>query len=359
MSWVAASRLLEAVHDDEALTDVVSILSGQLGARSFFGAFGLEGGLQGVVANNGWWDHAQLALYDREFLALDPCAAAMLANWRPQQVIDLEREIGSDNFERSRLYQDFIRPMGDDTFRALGLPFEGPAGKGAITFQRGIAQPRFGSDEVALLTHSATELAQIFILRARIAGMDQAVRERSAALDAVDEALLILRPDGLLVHANSRAESELRRGRLIRLERGRVRPVGRADFARFETMLAQAAAPGSPPGGGMHLVGPGPVSADVVAVRLLDGSVLLSVSNPVMPDVTARLRSIYGLSAGEADIAVRLWAGETVEQIALGRGTSRHTVRFQIRTICLKMDCSRQIEIVTRIAMLPRVGPNS
>lgn len=359
MDWVGSSRLLEAVHDDEAFTDVLSILSQKLGARSFFGAFGLEGRLKGVVADNGWWSSSQLALYSQKFLAVDPCAEAMLTNWRPQQVIDLELEIGAEAFERSRLYQDFIKPMGDDTFRALGLPLEGPAGKGAITFQRGITQPRFGNEEVALLTQAAAALSQIFVLRAHFIGMDQAVRERSAALDAVDEALLILRPDGRLIHANSRAEAELRLARLIRLKNGRVEPVQRACVRRFEMLLDKAAASDTPPGGGLHLTGTGLVSADVVAVRLLDGTVLVSVSNPVMPDVSARLSSIYGLSAGEADIAVRLWSGETVEQIALGRGTSRHTVRFQIRNICLKMDCSRQIEIVARIAMLPRVGSYS
>jgi len=357
MSWVAAGRLLEAVHDDAALTEVVGALAARLGARSFFGAFGLEGELSGVVANNGWWDSEQIDLYQQEFLAHDPCAAAMLAHWRPQQVIDLERVIGTDNFARSHLYQDFIRPMGDDTFRSLGLPFEGLSGKGAVTFQRGVAQARFGNEEIALLAQVAPDLAQVFVLRARMTGLDEAVVQRGAALDALEDTLLVLRSDARLVHANRRGEAELRRARLIALHEGTVRPVGRDDRGPFRAMLAAAVLPECPPGCGMRLSAADGTRAEVLAVPLLDGTVLVSIGNAPAPDIAQRLRSLYGLSPGEADVALRLSAGETIEQIAGQRGTSRHTVRLQVRAICDKMDCSRQAEIVIRVAALPRIGP--
>jgi DNA-binding CsgD family transcriptional regulator len=356
MSWVAAGRLLEAVHDDVALTQVVGELAAQLGARSFFGAFGLEGSLHGVAANNGWWTGDQLQLYEREFLAHDPCAAAMLAHWRPQQVIDLERVIGTENFARSRLYQDFIRPLGDDTFRSLGLPFEGLSGKGAVTFQRGERQARFGNEEIALLAHAAPELAQIFVLRARMSGLDQAVVQRSAALDALEETLLVLRPDARLVHANRLGEAELRGARLIELHDGVVRPVGRDERGPFRALLAAAASPGCPPGCGMRLRAADGARGDVLAVALLDGTVLVSIGSTRSAGMAERLRAIYGLSPGEADVALRLYAGEAIEQIAALRGTSRHTVRLQVRAICDKMDCSRQVEIVARVAALPRIG---
>ncbi|QYU68768.1 helix-turn-helix transcriptional regulator [Leptolyngbya sp. 15MV] len=356
MSWVAAGRLLEAVHDDDALTQVVAELATQIGARSFFGGFGLEGGLNAVVANNGWWTGEQLILYDRDFLALDPCAAAMLDNWRPQEVIDLERVIGPENFERSRLYQDFIRPMGDDTFRALGVPFEAGSGKGAITFQRGVTQARFGREEIALLSRAAPDLARLFVLRARLAGNDRAIAQRSAALDALEEALIVVNGDARLVHANRRAEDELRRACAIALHEGRVRPASRADWRAFDVMLAMAASPDCPPGHGMRLSSSDGAHVDLAAVPLLDGTVLLAFGGARSPGIADLLRTIYGLSPGEVDIAMQLWDGETVERIADRRGTSRHTVRLQVRAICDKMGCSRQVEIVSRIAALPRVG---
>jgi DNA-binding CsgD family transcriptional regulator len=355
MSWVAAGRLLEAVHDDTAFTQVVGELAAQIGARSFFGAFGLSGSMEAVVASNGWWTGPQLDLYERDFLAVDPCAAALLANWRPQQVIDLERVIGSENIARSRLYQDFIRPMGDDTFRALGLPFEGVAGKGAITFQRGEHQARFGNEEIARLVQAAPELAQLFILRSHMARLDQAVVQRGAALDAMDEPLLIVRRDARLVHANCGAELELRLARVIELHGGMVRAVGRDDRGPFRAMLAAAGAGDRAPGGGVRMVDAKGNAIEALAVALLDGTVLVSLGATRTAGMGERLREIYGLSPGEADVAIRLWAGETVDQIAAGRGTSRHTVRLQVRAICDKMGCSRQVEIVSRIAALPRL----
>ncbi len=356
MSWVAAGRLLEAVHDDDALTQVVAELASQIGARSFFGGFGLDGGLHGVAANNGWWTGEQLEVYGRDFLALDPCAAAMLDNWRPQEVIDLERVIGSDNFERSRLYQDFIRPMGDDTFRALGVPFETGSGKGAITFQRGVAQARFGRDEIARLRFAAPDLARLFALRARMMGMDRAIAQRGAALDALEEALIVVRGDARLVHANRRAEAELRHCAAVELHEGKVRPVNPCDRGPFAAMLAMAASPDCPPGHGMRLSPREGQRIDMVVVPLLDGTVLLALGGLRAPGVPDLLQTIYGLSPGEVDIAMQLWEGETIERIADRRQTSRHTVRLQVRAICDKMDCSRQVEIVSRIAALPRVA---
>ncbi|GMM92083.1 helix-turn-helix transcriptional regulator [Qipengyuania sp. MTN3-11] len=355
MSWVANGRLLEAVHDEEAFVDVVRALAERIGARSFFGGLGMDGAVEGIAVDSGWWNADQIALYGTHFLDHDPCVAAMLSNWAPQSVLDLERMIGPRTFEHSRLYQDFIRPTGDDTFRSLGVPLEIGGHKGAVTFQRGKTQPMFGKDEIALLTNFAPELAGLFSARLKILTLMEAERSSREMADASGRPMLVLKTDGRLVRANATAEGLLREGRVLALHRGVVRPASIRARQRFVELLTGF--DGRSPGlCGIRLDdGTGPAD-DAVAMMIRDGNVLLILSHIEPPCRAELLQMIYGLSAAESDIALRLHGGEFLTEIAESRCTSPHTVRQQVRNISQKMGCSRQIEIVRRISVLPAIN---
>lgn len=355
MTWVATGRLLEAVHDEEAFADVVWELAKRLGARSFFGGFGMEEGLSGVTVDSGWWESEQIDLYSSRFLAHDPCVAAMLDNWRPQQVLDLERLIGPRNFEHSRLYQGFIRPMGDDTFRSLAVPLEIEGSKGAVTFQRGNSQTSFNEEEKLLLARFAPELGQLFAARLKFVSLRDSEASSRELANAVARPMLVVRDDGTLVQLNTAAEALLRSGDPLELSERKVRPA-LADARRaFATLLASLhlRAPGLH---GIRLQKTEGPADDATAMPLPEGKILLVISHAEVPGRADLLQAIYGLSMAESDVALRLEAGESLAEIAEHRHTSLHTVRQQVRHISQKLECSRQVDIVRRIAALPRIA---
>lgn len=65
-------------------------------------------------------------------------------------------------------------------------------------------------------------------------------------------------------------------------------------------------------------------------------------------DRKQRLKAAYGLTAAEAEVALRLADGLALKRIADERNTSEATVRTQIKSIAAKMGCSRQVEILLR-----------
>jgi DNA-binding CsgD family transcriptional regulator len=64
------------------------------------------------------------------------------------------------------------------------------------------------------------------------------------------------------------------------------------------------------------------------------------------------LHLAYDLTAAEADVAVQLSAGNTVEAIAARRGVAIATVRAQVKTIFAKVGVHHQVELVARLLSL-------
>ena len=354
MGWVATARLVEAIYDAEAFADVVGELAQRIGARSFFGGFGLEGGLSDFAIDNGWWSAEQIALYGSAYLDHDPCVGAMLSNWRPQQVLDLERLIGGREFEHSLLYQDFIRPMGDDTFRALGVPFELAGGKGAVTFQRGIGQAKFSEEEKAALERFAPALAQLFAARGKIVALENTAQRHRGLADSFGRPMMNLTSAGRLVEANAAGSALLKAGQVLELHEGFVRPPAIRMRQSFKDALSAIAAQPGAGMSGLRLTRPDAPPDEAIALPQMDGTILLEIMPAAAPDLSADLQRIYGLSPSESQVATLLCDGHSIGEIAELRNVSIHTVRLQVRSVAAKMGCSRQVDIVRRIAALPR-----
>jgi DNA-binding CsgD family transcriptional regulator len=64
---------------------------------------------------------------------------------------------------------------------------------------------------------------------------------------------------------------------------------------------------------------------------------------------SAILKSVYGMTAAETEIALQLSQGKTPEAIAHNRNVGVGTVRAQIKALLAKAGISRQIELVARL----------
>ena len=68
---------------------------------------------------------------------------------------------------------------------------------------------------------------------------------------------------------------------------------------------------------------------------------------------THALRRLFGMSEAEADIAVRIAAGESAPYIALEREVSINTVRTQVRYALQKSGADRITDLVRMVATIP------
>lgn len=191
-----------------------------------------------------------------------------------------------------------------------------------------------------------------------------------AGLDTLDFGVMVLQADMRVRYANSWAESLVQADSNLALERGVLHARDAALQEVLQRLLdgamrgrsADAAA-----GSWMHITSGGqPVPIIVVPLvsrqpvegpwQLPAAMMLLGNSESRSVLDAAVLTSLFGLSRKESIIAIRLAAGETLNEIAEREFLSPHTVRVHIRDTLRKTGTHRQSELVRLLHLLPGVN---
>jgi DNA-binding CsgD family transcriptional regulator len=68
------------------------------------------------------------------------------------------------------------------------------------------------------------------------------------------------------------------------------------------------------------------------------------------------LQALFDLTATEADLAARIAAGQTTDEIAAREGKSVSTVRNQLKSALEKTGCRRQADLAGLLARLIPAG---
>ncbi len=228
-------------------------------------------------------------------------------------------------------------------------------------------------------------LAHVMPHWARAARMQQRNFELSglaslglAGLDTLDFGVMVLQADLRVRYANSWAEALVHADAHLALESGVLR-------ARCESLQAvlcrlldgavHGRAGNTAAGSWMHITSGGqPVPIIVMPLisrQPVEGPWQLPAAMMLMGNTESRsvldagvLTSLFGLSRKESIIAIRLAAGETLNEIAEREFLSPHTVRVHIRDTLRKTGTHRQSELVRLLHLLPgvdleRAGANS
>jgi DNA-binding CsgD family transcriptional regulator len=175
------------------------------------------------------------------------------------------------------------------------------------------------------------------------------------ALSQIRDVVLIVTRDRMILYSNDAADQLLAEGKPLLVERGRLeassalvgQQLGRAidstcaDRARSVLLLRRASAP--------------PL---IVAVNCLDDDaeniLLVARDSTLHPRPTATaLRTCFGLTRSEAEVAAAIAAGESCGQIAERRGVSTNTIRTQLKTISAKLGCAGQAQISAIVHAVP------
>ena len=355
---IRTEDIYDAATDDDAFDRLAARLAEAAGARSAVLHWGRRPGDVAEISYSGYFTADQMAVYDEEFKDDDLWGGAL--DGRPaNRVWAFDTMVPDSAYEGSRIYNEWIRPMGDDTFRCLGGVVQHGEAIGHVGLHRGRTQRAFNAGEAAMVQGHVGHLGRMFDIRRKL---DRAVhhgRALHATLDLLDHAVFTLEMDGLIVSSNRAADALLRRGDALLLRRRRIAARDPRDEARLQSALRAAAAREATQASALALRREkgAPYMVSIAAVWTGDRRQIVMIVTDLHgrdASLADRVRALYGLTAAEADIVVGLSEGKALETVAQERAVALGTVRSQLKAIYLKMDVTRQSELVARVARLPR-----
>ena len=200
-------------------------------------------------------------------------------------------------------------------------------------------------------------------VRQQLASEERALSGMLAASEAAEAPVFVLNSRGRLIGATCAAEAELAGGGLLSSRGGRLRAASIRHDEALQSAVAKALAPWN---GGLW---PDPIALDVYEkdrrrTRRLTFSplrpqcfridrqpaLLIGLSQRPRPVAPRELRQRFGLTEAEAEVALLLAQGVTLDGIAKTRGVSIGTVRLQLKSIFGKTDVHKQGQLVALLS---------
>lgn len=312
------------------------------------------------VADQFGQDAAALDAYQAYYHQLDPFVRmsvdAPLGSWMNDW-----RMLGGQGFERGEWYNDFLRKH--DNHAVLGCVVVRKGGLLAtVSLQRSVRQGRFFADDEHRLAGFLPHLRQASQLHFATAGLREKADIATAALEHATAAVWVVEAHRAVVLANRRAESLCAPGGPFQVRQGvlhhaaapaafaqAVRDATCAGRARAQWAAAAHAATTSLP------VLVAPLSATSLYAGAFQRPLAVVMVQPAAlgaPGLQELLRTVYGLSVAEAQLACMLAQGCTPAQASDRLKVTIHTVRTQLKAVFAKLGLHRQSELARLLSQL-------
>lgn len=351
-------EIYDAATDAALFAGLAGRLADSVGARSGVLHWRDTQADQEEVSYSGYFSADQMAVYAEHFEADDLWSAAISAPEPGHCVRNCAELVPPRQYESGRLYNEWIRAMGDDSFHGLGGALRIGDVVAEFGFHRGRSQQAFGEAEVRALAAQVEHLRRLVVIRHRLWAAERQQAALAGAQDALGYGVITLSAAGRLLQQNRAAEAILRREDGLAVRSGRLIATAPAGRAQLAAMLDETRATGSARALHIPRAGGGRYELSMLSIWS-DGErrIVLVAHDPDGADrsLPARLRSRYGLSAAEVEVAIALADARSPAEVAERRGTSLETVRNQIKTISAKLGCGRQSEIVALVRDMPRL----
>jgi DNA-binding CsgD family transcriptional regulator/PAS domain-containing protein len=308
-----------------------------------------------------------LAQYAHSYFPSDP-----FVNLPEKQVITLHEFVPVEQLERSRFYIEYLVPW--DAIYNLGVDVrDGDRLYARLRLTRGRQAGNFTASEKRFVEH----LVPHFDVAMRThAALDVTKMERAIYADAMDHltlATVILDASGHVIHMNTLARDILHRQDGILLANDTLALTHPADAQRLRDAIGRAIAVGRaakpgivevlrarrPSGAGHYgmMIRPaaGSVEADEPSVSPAV-AVFISVEEGVQtPAPVETIRKLFELTHKEAQLALCLANGRSLQEAAVDLGITLNTARAHLRSTFSKTGIDRQARLVR--AILRSVAP--
>jgi DNA-binding CsgD family transcriptional regulator len=266
--------------------------------------------------------------------------------------------------DRHPFYTEFLSSLGLRYQLCVALA-NTPREFAAFTVQRTRRQGHVGQAEVRLAKRLFPHVRQALDVTTRLREATGALRSLESALDWLTEGVALLGLDGKVLHANEALQAIVRRRDGIRLDRqviefgdlqarnaleqaiGAIRRL--ADGDAGTTLLADflVARSDGPP----YVVSVRPLATKGSSRSSSRAVAIVFLRDPLSRNHSGAnlLRTAFGLTPAEADLAQALQSGIPLGRYAEQRSVSLNTVYTHLRGIKAKTSSSRMTELIRKL----------
>lgn len=292
-----------------------------------------------------------------DFVALDP-----FVNLPRNRMVTLEELIDEQTWRASSCYHEFYAPLDVRYHIAADIGMEGLEPDCRLRITRPSGASRFGERERALGNLLMPHLAIAVQLRASLDIAEVERHSYAGMLGRLSVGAVFLGRDGQILKMNPAASEILAQRDGLSASHGILTAAFPGENRELRRLIEQAVCAGGDgiPGvlSGMSISRTSGRANLGIAVRAAPPTEWSeSSSRPaalvIIRDPQARvlasheqLKRLYGLTAAEANLAMHLMRGSTVEAAAQSLQVSRNTVRCQIRAIFAKTGVTRQTDLL-------------
>lgn len=361
-SAIAREEIYDAILDDEAFEAFPHLLKKLAGARSVIIGWIYPDGEQLIFNTCGYFGPQEIELYVREEIGgRDPWSQHAIEHFRTGEAIRTSEGVPHAQFERSALYNEFIKPLGDDTYHSLAVAAQGQHGIGCIAVHNGRAAGVFSQESVERLDGFGSDLARLVAIRAKFARLRSQSQLTSSMFDTMPMGAIFLHPGGRFAQANRKGEEMLADGGALTLAGGIVHARG-AQGRALERGIALACDPKGPISTTLRLESERSHSyaVTIVPMRVPDAGrgalLLVREIGQELRSVEGQLAPLFGLTSAEAAVACLIANGYSPAEAAEMRGVGRETVRSQLKAVMSKMGCHRQSELTAVVRSITPIG---
>ncbi len=313
-------------------------------------------------------DEEDNRIYLQEFASIDPRIPILLGNNKLAWLSDYD--YFDDAFrKKDRFYREYMQPRGAGEALCLTCAREGSR-LGTFTVVRDDVQGRYGAVHHQTLAFVTPHIDRAIKLSRRFTAIASEAILGHAVLDALNEPLACVLTDGRVHRANRAFDDSLRSGHVMSNKNGILQvadPAIRAQFVRAirECCRIAEGGTGEDPNAQFtlrvdHRSGmPSFVTiAPLAAVHLKSWAgrscALVRIDEPAREVAVEKLTEALGVSPAEARLVSELCAGGTLASVAQRIGITLNTAKTQLASVFSKTGTTRQSELLTIVAALPR-----
>lgn len=351
--------IFEAALSDDGWRGAAGLVARTLGAGQAAIVVNRNGALPDVSVTSDIMDFKDR--YDLRYQQLDPWAERR-RRLMAKGVLLASELFSEEQLVRTEFYNDYARHVG--MFRPMTADLVTPAGHMLeIGAERPFSELRMEASDKALLEYLAPYIARAVDLRQslRLARLNAALG--GALLDTWQMPAVVCDAEGRTLIANAGAEA-LERSGFLTLSGRRVRwPVLQPPLAaKARAMIAAAATTGlggafsarDPRTGALRMVLVSPLPKSLAEGRAL---ALVTVGDSsARPIAPATLRALFNISPAQADLALALYDGASLEEFALRRNVRISTLRTQLSQLFERLGVNSQKDLVALLARIPQIG---
>lgn len=352
------SHIDEALYDDEAFNTLPAMFQREFRLVSTMFLQCTASGQTVPLITSFAKDHLVEPRYWQEFASDDLFAQTAVQYAQPNTPQDVHIHLSDRELLSSRFYNELLLPFTEIRY-CMGIVYPGQDASWMMGWHRGRGSGGFTKMDQYRMAAITADMRRLAAVRTRLAAALAAKRSAESRLDRLPEAIVTLDARGCLRHANLCAETLLRRKEgLVRLSDGTIVPQDLQAREGFRMAVCAAALRLPRPHGRLRLPRGEPkvdLLADILPGPGLGGEALVIIADPdhVRDDRVESLRRFYSLTPAEAQVAVAIAAGKSLQNIAKQGGVSINTIKSQLKSIMNKMQVDAQGDIVRCVERMP------